>query len=100
MVELMLLLAVFLAGAVAATLVLLCVGSGREDREATLRDVPPTRAAAVERRMMGLHVRMPQVSGSDATAITDCVSTCAPRADHLESCESNMHAGADREGRV
>ena len=54
---------------VLAALVLVRVGSGREDRDATLRYGPPSRTAAAARRMTGLYVRMPDPAsrGEDGT---------------------------------
>lgn len=50
-------------------LVLVRVGSGREDRDATLRYGPPSRTAAAARRMTGLYVRMPDAASRDEDGI-------------------------------
>ena len=62
MIEATTLFAAVCLGALLGVLVLLRVGSGREDRWATLRQGPPTRTAAAARRMTGLYVRMPQAT--------------------------------------
>ncbi len=70
MIELMVLLAAVTFGAVTSALILLRIGTGREDRRATLREGPPTRAAAAARRMTGLYVRMPQAPAERETRIS------------------------------
>jgi hypothetical protein len=56
-------------GMVAAGLVLLRIGSGREDRDATLRFGPPSAMAGLARRMTGLYVRMPQEPTENETRV-------------------------------
>jgi len=48
----------FLAGVIAGVLALLRVGIACEESAKSIRGEPPTRAAAVTRRVVGLHVRM------------------------------------------
>lgn len=57
-------------GVIAAVIVLLRVGIAREERDRSLLDRPPTRAAGVTRRMVGLYVRAPRyvISADQATA--------------------------------
>jgi hypothetical protein len=57
-------------GIVGVTLALLRIGSGREDRDATLRYGPPGITSAVARRMTGLYVRMPQEPTQNESRIT------------------------------
>jgi hypothetical protein len=51
---------VVLASILIAFVALLRAGIAREDSDYTLRGEPPTLAAALTRRIVGLHVRMPQ----------------------------------------
>ena len=67
MIEVLIPLAVVAMGAVLGALVLLRIGSGREDRCATLRDGPPTKAAAAARRMTGLYVQTSRVTAERET---------------------------------
>lgn len=52
--------AALLASVLTGVLVLLRIGIAREESEECLLDEPPTRAAAVTRRIVGLYVRTPQ----------------------------------------
>lgn len=61
MTDIALSLTAFAVGVVITILVVLRIGSGLEDRTATLRGTPPTRAAAAARRMTGLYARTPQL---------------------------------------
>jgi hypothetical protein len=56
-------------GIVGVGLVLLRIGSGREDREATLRYGPPSAMAGLARRMTGLYVRMPHEQTENRTEV-------------------------------
>jgi hypothetical protein len=58
MIVIVILAAAFLAAA--GVLVLLRIGIAREESEECLLDEPPTRTAAVTRRVVGLYVRMPE----------------------------------------
>jgi hypothetical protein len=72
MIELMvILLGAVSMGAVLIGLALVCIGSGHEDRWATLRYGPPTRAAATARRMTGLYVRMPQAQAEHEVKVSE-----------------------------
>jgi hypothetical protein len=70
MIDLTIALAALSLVVIVGALVLLRVGCGREDRWATLRDGPPTKAAAAARRMTGLYVRMPQAPAGRETHIS------------------------------
>jgi hypothetical protein len=55
--------AAFLAGAIAAVLVLLRMGMASEKPDTTLSSHPPTRSAAATRRVVGLYVQTPRSAG-------------------------------------
>ncbi len=61
-VALVVLAVVFLAGAIAGVLILVCASIGREESLSSLNKRPPTRAAAATRRLVGWHatVTMPR----------------------------------------
>jgi hypothetical protein len=58
------------AGAIVTVLLLLRIGIGREDRDATLNADPETWAARATRHMTGLYVRAP-VAAPDANDADD-----------------------------
>lgn len=62
--------AVFVASLIAGALMFVRAGIAREEADHSLRARPATRIAAVTRRVVGLHVRMPLdlPQGSETTA--------------------------------
>ena len=53
MITIMILIATFIAGAIAGIIALLRLGIAREECDKSLLDEPPTRAAAATRRIVG-----------------------------------------------
>ncbi len=67
MIVIVILVVTFLAGALLGALAVLWLGTGRDDRDGSLRGEAPTLAASGSRRLTGLWVRTPQCSaGSSA----------------------------------
>jgi hypothetical protein len=64
MIDVMILIGVFLGGAVAGFLALLRIGIAQEGR--WLSEVPPTRIAVAARRFMCLHVQIMDADAADA----------------------------------
>jgi hypothetical protein len=60
MIAIVVLAAAFLGCAIVAAIVVLRVGIAREESDKSLLGNPPTRVAAVTRRVVGLYVRTPQ----------------------------------------
>ena len=73
MITIAILAAALVTSVMAGAIVLLRVGIGREESEECLFDEPPTRTAAVTRRVVGLYVRMPEqvIQPDDAADQTD-----------------------------
>jgi hypothetical protein len=66
MIVMVILVVTFLAGTLLGALAVLWLGTGRDDRDGSLRGAAPTRAASGSRRLTGLWVRMPQCSAGAA----------------------------------
>ena len=66
-----LVLAVFLSGAVAGTFVMLAIGIRRCDRACDLADEPVTRLDALSRNALGVGVRPGCAAGLNGTEVND-----------------------------
>jgi hypothetical protein len=60
MIVIVILVVTFLAGTLFGVLAVLRLGTGRDDRDGSLRGEAPTLAASGSRRLTGLWVRTPQ----------------------------------------
>ena len=72
MITVVALTVVFLAGAIAGVLALVCASIGREESRNSLNKRPPTRAAAATRRLVGWHptVTMPPLRPARPTQVS------------------------------
>ena len=68
MITIAILAVALVASVVAGAIALLRAGIGREESERSFLGEPPTRAAAVTRRVVGLYVRTPQRLAHDEQA--------------------------------